>query len=295
VKRATDTRARREVVAQMLDYAAHMSAYWQAGRVAAEHRAACEAAGRDPAADLATFLGETADQEEWWRRVEANMASGRLRLVFVADRISKELRRIVEFLNEQMRPAEVLAVEIEQYLSPGGTRTLVPRLLGDTEKARGAKAVDAGAPKLTDEDWWAAFEAQNGASAREAASRVLAWFQERGCAHTVTQAQASVAVRVGLGGGKSVYPFFIRNTGNFELSLQYIRGVASFAPDEARLALAERFRALPGLGVQWTGKATAWPNFPVQRVLDETGWAAFTGFADAVLSELKDGAPADAA
>jgi hypothetical protein len=111
----------------------------------------------------------------------------------------------------------------------------------------------------------------------------------------VTDAQASVAVRVGLGTGKSVYPFFIRNTGNFELSLQYIRGVPCFASDEARTMLAERFRALPWLGIQWTGKATAWPNFPVQRLLDDAGWVAFTVFAEDVLAKLKDGAPADAA
>jgi len=32
-----------------------------------------------------------------------------IRMLFVADRIPAELRRIVEFLNEQMDPAEVLA------------------------------------------------------------------------------------------------------------------------------------------------------------------------------------------
>ena len=35
-------------------------------------------------------------------------------LSFVADEIPSELRRIVEFLNQQMDPAEVLAVEIKQ-------------------------------------------------------------------------------------------------------------------------------------------------------------------------------------
>lgn len=34
LKRAVDTRLRREVVGQMLDYAANGTAYWQGGRIA---------------------------------------------------------------------------------------------------------------------------------------------------------------------------------------------------------------------------------------------------------------------
>ena len=45
--------------------------------------------------------------------------------MFVADEIPVELRRIVEFMNGQMDPAEVLAVEIKQYVG-GNLKTLVP-------------------------------------------------------------------------------------------------------------------------------------------------------------------------
>jgi hypothetical protein len=62
-----------------------------------------------------------------------------VRLVFVADVIPPELRRIVEFLNGQMDPAEVLAVELRQYVGQGLT-TLVPRIIGRTEKAQQKKA-----------------------------------------------------------------------------------------------------------------------------------------------------------
>jgi hypothetical protein len=36
-------------------------------------------------------------------------------MVFVADEIPLELARMVEFLNAQMDPAEVLAVEVKQF------------------------------------------------------------------------------------------------------------------------------------------------------------------------------------
>ncbi len=49
------------------------------------------------------------------------------------DAIPTELRRIVEFLNQQMDPAEVLAVEIKQYASQDSNlKTLVPRVVGQT-------------------------------------------------------------------------------------------------------------------------------------------------------------------
>ena len=45
---------------------------------------------------------------------------------------------MVEFLNEQMQAAEVLAIEIKQYVG-GGHKTLVPRLIGQTSKSQATK------------------------------------------------------------------------------------------------------------------------------------------------------------
>ncbi|MBA2475212.1 MAG: hypothetical protein H0V40_04565 [Actinobacteria bacterium] len=73
-----------------------------------------------------------------------HLKAGKLRLIFVADEIPSELRRIVEFLNEQMNRTEVLALEVRQYVEQGGTRlTLVPRLIGETQAARQAKGTTA--------------------------------------------------------------------------------------------------------------------------------------------------------
>ena len=64
-----------------------------------------------------------------------------MRLVFLADEIPSELRRIVEFLNQQMDPAEVLAVEVRQFIgredakggsAPCGALPACRSVLGDT-------------------------------------------------------------------------------------------------------------------------------------------------------------------
>jgi hypothetical protein len=74
-------------------------------------RQTCNAEGSDPEEKLREFL----DLGIWKRFGEAktNLQAGKVRMLFVADKILAELRRIVEFLDEQMDRAEVLAVEIK--------------------------------------------------------------------------------------------------------------------------------------------------------------------------------------
>jgi len=93
VKRASDTRARREVVAQMLDYAANGSAFWQLDQLRGWFE------GDDPQAateHLVTWL-DSADEDpeevaaQFWDAVGANLREGKVRLVFVADEIPASL------------------------------------------------------------------------------------------------------------------------------------------------------------------------------------------------------------
>jgi hypothetical protein len=141
VKRASDTRSRREVVAQMLDYAANGSVFWTPGQL----RGWFEDGDPEGAAEqLADFLGSPGDEpgisaEAFWQAVGTNLREGHIRLVFVADQVPATLQRLVEFLNEQMPRVQVLAVEIRQYRAGGGSGALVPRLIGQTSRAQAAK------------------------------------------------------------------------------------------------------------------------------------------------------------
>ena len=143
VKRSSDTRIRREVVGQMLDYAANAQAYWPRDKIKA---LAAETAGSIEELDtmLLEFLenedlsDSTPNLDAYWDTVERNLRNGEVRLLFVADEIPTELRRIIEFLNEHMPLVEVLGVEIRQYEGQN-IRALVPRVVGQTEFARQQK------------------------------------------------------------------------------------------------------------------------------------------------------------
>jgi hypothetical protein len=89
VKRASDTRARREVVAQMLDYAANGIAHWRIEQIIDAFNATVAKAGGEPEQRLRQFLHEQ-EPEPFWRKVESNLGSGRIRMVFVADLIPKD-------------------------------------------------------------------------------------------------------------------------------------------------------------------------------------------------------------
>ncbi|MDQ6958031.1 MAG: hypothetical protein Q9M24_02835 [Mariprofundaceae bacterium] len=138
-KRYEDSRARREVIGQMLDYAANGHYYWTKGDM------------RDLAEKNAAKGGQTLDEaiqnlradddlgaDDYFQRVEDNLREGQVRLVFFLEESSMELRSVVDFLNKQMERSEILIVEARQYLHEG-TRVVVPTLFGYTEEARQVK------------------------------------------------------------------------------------------------------------------------------------------------------------
>lgn len=180
VKRSTDTRIRREVVGQMLDYAANAITYWPVERIQAEIESVAAHRGLDPDMLIQEFLGEDQDILEYWQKVKTNLSNGKIRLIFVADEIPKELQRIVEFLNKQMSPAEVYAVEIKQYMGHG-VKSLVPRVVGNTMDAELRKAAGTSLEKKQwDKDSFLAVlaERQN-QKEMEVAKQILAWAEDR--------------------------------------------------------------------------------------------------------------------
>lgn len=128
VKRGTDTRIRREVVGQMLDYAANGIKFWGIDLIKEKY----EQNGKPTLGEIGI---EPENEEIFWSNVESNLKSGKLRLLFVADEIPDTLKSIIEFLNNQMINTEVLGVEIRQFTSDGKQRTLVPRVIGKTVEA----------------------------------------------------------------------------------------------------------------------------------------------------------------
>lgn len=140
VKRARDTRLRREVIGQMLDYAANGSRYWPADLLRSRWQSSLSI-GLDPDDVIQEFAGLDAD--EFWDRVAVNLQEGQVRMLFVSDSIPTELQTVIEYLNEQMHDAEAFGVSITRYVGHD-LSVLVPRVVGSSARVQQAKRSTGG-------------------------------------------------------------------------------------------------------------------------------------------------------
>jgi hypothetical protein len=136
-KRHNDTRSRREVVGQMLEYAASGRHYWTASdfRSQAQNTAGDES---KLSQKLKELTGSETIPENFFAVMERNLQKSKMRLIFFLEDSPLELRSVVEFLNGQLKDMEVLIVEARQY-QHGDARIVVPWVFGFTEEARVAK------------------------------------------------------------------------------------------------------------------------------------------------------------
>ncbi len=137
-KRFLDTRSRREVVGQMLDYAANGQYYWDKNLM----RDYAEGMAKEKGQKLEDLLHQLEPDvnsiDEFFETIENNLREGQVRLVFFMEEAPHELRSIVDFLNKQMERSEVLIIEAKQFES-NGMRVVAPQLFGYTEEARRVK------------------------------------------------------------------------------------------------------------------------------------------------------------
>jgi hypothetical protein len=76
VKRSSDTRIRREMVGQMLDYAANGVVYWPIEQLREMFVRQCERDGREPEEVVVELAGEDVEVEGFWARAGDNLPRG---------------------------------------------------------------------------------------------------------------------------------------------------------------------------------------------------------------------------
>lgn len=282
VKRSTDTRIRREVVGQMLDYAANAVVYWPVERL----KARLESRVGDSQPLLSELMGGDIDPEEFWNRVDTNLRAGRIRLIFVADTVPVELQRIVEFLNGQFRSAEVLALEVKRYAGED-VQALVAERIGDTAVADASKA---GGPKRAKRQWDEAsffddLSKRVSPEATHVARKLLHWAQQN-------------QLRVWWGEGaidgsfmpmldaadKMFWTFAIYTNGSLEFQFMHMAKWGPFADDGRRLELLRRFNELDGIQMP-EERATKRPSVPLAVIAPQLD--RFISLWDSYLQETR--------
>ena len=284
-KLATNAGIRREVVGQMLDYAANGSVYWPIKQIRAWFEDTVNSGGGNADGVLAAFLGDGLEPHAFWEQARVNLEAGRLRLLFVADRIPPELQRIVEFLNEQMANTEVLAVEIRRYASKGGQATIVPRVLGLTSKAQSKKADSIG------RQWDEAtlFEDLSGrvpTGQVEAARRIYQWAKQHSNLEWWGQGSRSGSYMPGFArNGVQYWPLALWTYGRVEIAFQTLSTRAAFADERVRRLLLEQLNSIPGVTIP-DQAITKRPSISLEMLVPVESMRLFLAAADWIVDRI---------
>jgi hypothetical protein len=172
VKQGANREIRRQVVGQLLDYAANARGSLSAEMMQQWLEEAANAASTTAEALLADQLG-VEDPDAYWRRVGANLDAEQFRLVFVSDQMPPSLRRIIEFLNDHT-DFDVLGIEVSQHTdTTGRQQIIVPRFVGESEGARQKKRTRGRSQRMNRDKLLASFDA--GSDERAAVVALLDW------------------------------------------------------------------------------------------------------------------------
>jgi len=287
VKRSSDTRIRREVVGQMLDYAANAVAYWPVEDIRVRFETTSADQGVDAEERLAPVIGDEG-VDAFWARVGANLASGRLRLIFVADEIPAELKRIIEFLNEQMRPTEVLGVEVKQYADAAkSVRNLVPRVLGITAASETKTGSRIGR-KWDESSFFQTFE-QRDPEGSKIARRVLDWAAPRSAGIRWGSGKVDGSFYPRLFAGRALQLFVVYTNGTIEIRFGSIKDVAPFTDLAEREQLRQELKSIPGFDLP-PDSIKSMPTTPIAALASDDAFARFTRIIDSAAARIHDAA-----
>jgi hypothetical protein len=251
----------------------------------AEFNARCQANGVNPDEEIRNQLGIDSDSEALWERMNTNLQAGRIRMLFVADRIPPELRRIVEFLNRQMSPAEVLALELRQFQGEG-LKTIVPVLYGQTEEAQSRKEIGGPKRQWDQETFFADFGERNTPEACQTAQKIFSWMRQNGdqivFGRGAKDGSASIMV---MGGGQKNYPMSMWTYGRTEIEFQYLmRG--PFASEDKRRELLRRLNDIEGIALAGDS-ITRRPTIPITAFSSDVRLKAFLEVMSWLVRELR--------
>jgi hypothetical protein len=280
VKRATDTRIRREVVGQMLDYAANAVEYFAEGRLRASFETRCRESGDDPARVIEDIVAsDDFDLDAYWAEVDANLRRGRIRLVFCSDRMPNELKRIAEFLNAQTLETEIVALEIAQHTTPAGLRVLAPRIFGETLQTPKRASTSQVRRTWTIGEYLELVDETGPAGFRAVLEEMLVHWQERGRRITFGSGAKLTALYAAVDHGKENFWMMAIYPDCVEIAFRWLKIRRPFDKLALREELRTRLNRIEGIELA-ADRIGKYPRFPSEVLLDSVRRAQFLEIED---------------
>ena len=198
VKLRADPREARDVVGRIIEHAANAKTLWPIDQLRAAFVSRHARSGADADQALRDLIGEIIDPAAFWTSVEENLENGRIRMVFVVDEMPQDLASMAQFLNVQLTPAAVYAIEVRQHLSASG-QILRTSVVGQDDAAvspattsgqsvRGAEAAPS-LPSDSKEAWVGAVRAKCDPEEARVLDDLARWMREQYGATSISGSQ----------------------------------------------------------------------------------------------------------
>lgn len=199
-------------------------------------------------------------------------------MIFVADRIERELEAIVSFLNEQMKDATVVALELAQF-SNGIQRIVAPRIIGLTDQALASKRVTPAMAASVD-DWL------NNWTTGEEYREAFKWFvgEMRTLGMKPRVAGQSLALdfptRVG-----ELTPAYLKPDGKISVPLYMLKKSPAFSDEQGRRNLLQTFEQA-GFKLS-SSNIDGEPSFRAPLVMGDKGWGRLVEIVAEIIKGLR--------
>ena len=212
-----------------------------------------------------------------------------MRLIILADEIPKRLQRVIEFLNNQFDPCEVLGIEIRHYTADNGMRMVAPRVIGQTailERRKGKSSKQ----KWTRETFLFEMTKNRPDEEIEVIERILAWVEKN-----------KLRIWWGKGStGGSFVPLMDLNNDSHQLGAFWTDGYLlirfneikkydAFTSEESRIGLLKRLNELTGLNIG-PERIGGMPKVPLSVFVQKENLEEFLKFYGWFFDEVRRGA-----
>lgn len=281
-KLARNHQIKREVVGQVLDYAASL---WETD-IAGLSAAFKAKAGSDPFEAIRAKFGEDAgsfDEEACRTEVARRLREGDFRLLVAVDTIDPELRRIIQYVNSRgggEQGVRLVALEFPRF-QQGEIQLLIPEAYGD-ELARKPPPGGRTTFNYVLEDYFAALP--GGSPFKPIVERLLDWGAGQGLTIRMGHGQTPAPQWRLSALGVDHQLFGVDTGGRLWLNLGNLRSRLRTVDDSVVPALIAQLNAIPGINVPLDSSG---PSVPLLALEQAGALADFTGAWDRVIDAAR--------
>lgn len=283
-KRAANTQAKREVIGQILDYAAHL---WENTYEALDEKVKV-AKGLSLAELVHTKTGEDWDEEEFRSNVRSALAEGNFILVIVVDEINDELNRIVRYVNATGSPSfSFAALEMRRFTTEQA-EMLVPHVFGPVHVAPRQHTTNKN--KWSADTFFPELRSQCGVEAEATARAIFAWAEQKKMRNWWGEGIRNGSfVPIYNANGRDHQLFAVWSSGFVEMYFYWYQYRSPFDIEEKRLEILNRLNQIPGVKLP-PNVISRRPSIPLTVFSSEESLKQFFEIFDWFINEVEKAA-----